>query len=57
MNLCAERTAALNMYLNSDQTKIKRLIAFRDEAPVGSGGDICVNDDITQKETNKICFF
>ena len=24
MNLCAERTAALNMYLNSGQTVIKR---------------------------------
>ncbi len=41
MNLCAERTAALNMYLNSDQTKIKRLIAFRDEAPVGITGMPC----------------
>lgn len=33
MNLCAERTAALNMYLNSGQTVIKRLIAFRNEPP------------------------
>ncbi len=32
-NLCAERVAALNMYTNSDQTHIKSLIAFRDEAP------------------------
>ncbi|MDO4565710.1 MAG: cytidine deaminase [Oscillospiraceae bacterium] len=37
LNLCAERAAALNMLLNSGQTKIKRLIAFRDKAP--SGGD------------------
>ena len=41
MNLCAERVAALNMYVNSGQTHIKRLIAFRDEPPrgdiVGSG--------------------
>ena len=41
MNLCAERVAALNMYVTSGQTVIKRLIAFRDEAPnaeiVGSG--------------------
>ena len=41
MNLCAERVAALNMYVNSGQTNIKRLIAFRDTPPksdiVGSG--------------------
>ena len=29
MDLCAERTAALNMYMNSGQTQIRRLIAFR----------------------------
>lgn len=33
MNLCAERVAALNMYVNSGQTVIKRLIVFRDEPP------------------------
>ncbi len=33
MNLCAERVAALNMYIQGGQTKIKRLIAFRDKAP------------------------
>lgn len=37
MNLCAERVAALNMYVNSGQTVIKRLIAFRDKAPDGGG--------------------
>lgn len=37
MNLCAERVAALNMYINSGQTKIKRMIAFRDKAPYGGG--------------------
>lgn len=37
MNLCAERVAALNMYVNSGQTKIKRLIAFRDRPPYGNG--------------------
>lgn len=37
MNLCAERVAALNMYIQSGQTKIKRLIAFRSEAPTGNG--------------------
>ena len=35
MNLCAERVAALNMFVNSGQTGIKRLIAFRDKAPCG----------------------
>lgn len=41
MNLCAERVAALNMYINSGQTVVKRLISFRAEAPsaknIGSG--------------------
>jgi len=37
MNLCAERVAALNMYASSGQTKIKRLIAFRDKPPYGDG--------------------
>ena len=37
MNLCAERVAALNMYVNSGQTRIKRMRAFRDKAPYGGG--------------------
>ncbi len=37
LDLCAERVAALNMYVNSGQTVIKRLIAFRDKAPFGGG--------------------
>ena len=37
MDLCAERVAALNMYLQSDQTVVKRLIAFRDRPPYGDG--------------------
>lgn len=37
LDLCAERTAALNMYINSGQTVVKRLIAFRDKAPFGEG--------------------
>ena len=37
LDLCAERTAALNMYMNSGQTVVKRLIAFRDKAPFGEG--------------------
>ncbi len=40
MDLCAERVAALNMYVNSGQTVIKRLIAFRDKAPYGEGSGI-----------------
>ena len=37
MNLCAERVAALNMYIQSGQTHIKRLIAFVERAPNGDG--------------------
>ena len=37
MNLCAERVAALNMYVNSGQTRVRRLIAFRDTPPHGGG--------------------
>ncbi len=37
MDLCAERVAALNMYVNSGQTVIKRLVAFRDKPPYGGG--------------------
>lgn len=37
MNLCAERVAALNMLVNSGQTKVRRLIAFRDRPPYGEG--------------------
>lgn len=40
MNLCAERVAALNMYVNSGQTVVKRLIAFMDKAPYGEGSGI-----------------
>jgi len=37
MNLCAERVAALNMYVGSGQTVVRRLIAFRDKPPYGGG--------------------
>jgi len=40
MNLCAERVAALNMYAASGQTRIKRMIAFRDKTPFGGGSGI-----------------
>ena len=36
-DLCAERVAALNMYLQSRQTVVRRLIAFRDRPPYGGG--------------------
>ena len=36
MNLCAERVAALNMYVNSGQTKIKKLIARDTNTPGNS---------------------
>ena len=29
MNLCADRVAALNMYVNSGQTKVKRLAIYQ----------------------------
>ena len=41
MNLCAERVAALNMYLNTGKTIIKKLIAFRDAPPKNNGGMPC----------------
>lgn len=37
MNLCAERVAALNMYMSTGKTKIKRLIVFRDTPPHNGG--------------------
>mgnify|MGYP000937653337 FL=1 len=35
-NLCAERVAALNMFVNSGQTKIKHIATFRDVPPTGN---------------------
>jgi len=35
--MCAERVAALNMYINSGHKVIKRMIAFRDRPPYGDG--------------------
>lgn len=37
MNLCAERVAGLNMYVNSGETVVSRMIAFRDRPPYGGG--------------------
>ena len=33
LNLCAERAAAVNMLINSDETVVKRIVAFRDVFP------------------------
>lgn len=41
MNLCAERVAALRMYAETGETKIKRMIAFRDKPPKDEGGMPC----------------
>ena len=41
MNLCAERVAALNMYLNEKNLVVKRMIAFRDHPPKEMGGMPC----------------
>lgn len=40
-HLCAERAAAFNMYQLSQQTTIKRMITFREEAPKGISGMPC----------------
>ena len=39
--LCAERVAALRMYADTGETKIKRMIAFRSEPPKINGGMPC----------------
>jgi len=41
MNLCAERVAALNMYMNTRETKIIRMIACRNQPPKNNGGMPC----------------
>ncbi|MBQ6324221.1 MAG: cytidine deaminase [Bacilli bacterium] len=41
INLCAERVAALNMYINEGTTVVKKMIAFRAEAPKNNGGMPC----------------
>lgn len=41
MNLCAERVAALNMYMNTGETEINRMIACRKEPPKNNGGMPC----------------
>lgn len=39
LNLCAERVAALNMYVNSGKTVIKRMIAFRNQDLMGKAAE------------------
>ena len=39
--LCAERVAGINMYIQSGQTVVKRMIAFRNEPPKENGGMPC----------------
>lgn len=39
--LCAERVAGLNMYIQSGQTVVKRMIVFRNEPPKENGGMPC----------------
>lgn len=39
--LCAERVAGLNMYIQSGQTVVKRMIAFRNAPPKENGGMPC----------------
>lgn len=41
MNLCAERVAALNMYMSTGETKIIRMIACRNQPPKDNGGMPC----------------
>ncbi|CAK1252040.1 Cytidine deaminase (Cdd) [Fructobacillus tropaeoli] len=40
-HLCAERAAAFNMFQHSGQTKIKRIITFRDSAPANGNSMPC----------------
>ena len=37
MNLCAERVAALNMYMSTGKTRIRRLIVCRENPPKNGG--------------------
>ena len=57
MDLCAERVAALNMYLQSGQTVVRRLIAFRDRPPYGGGSgmpcDACREFFLQLSEKNR----
>ena len=59
LNLCAERIAAINMIVNSNQTVIKRLLVMRDKPPYIDGNfipcgacrEFLLQLDIKNKET------
>lgn len=59
LNLCAERIAAINMIVNSNQTVIKRLLVMRDKPPYSEGNfipcgacrEFLLQLDIKNKET------
>ena len=59
LNLCAERVAALNMIVNSGQTRIKRLLVMRDKPPYREGSflpcgacrEFLLQLDINNKDT------
>ena len=40
-HLCAERTALFNMYQFSGQTKVKKILAFRDKPPLRRRNQAC----------------
>ena len=41
INLCAERMALINMYQDSGETEVQRIVAFRDTPPTEFGGMPC----------------
>lgn len=59
LNLCAERIAAINMIVNSNQTHIKRILVMRDVLPYKEGNflpcgacrEFLLQLDIRNKET------
>ena len=59
LNLCAERIAAINMIVNSNQTVIKRLLVMREKPPYIEGNfipcgacrEFLLQLDIKNKET------
>lgn len=59
LNLCAERIAAINMIVNSNQTRVKRILVLRDKPPYkecnflpcGACREFFLQLDINNKET------
>ena len=60
MNLCAERVAALNMYMSTGKTRIRRLIACRENPPknggmpCGANGEMEILTDFENRITVKL---